>query len=221
LLGGYLVQRWQQRNWHQQQSFSSCEKEYIALKELADEVSTLLGIRLFRMKKLLQVINLPFEKVSNALSEYDEATGKWNDKLNSFYSRITILASYNRTRVLEDNIQHRLFLAGRRLERLVKTRMAAQSVPQSEIQAISYLLDRAQAATFTFTRDLVKLLERRRTELYFGIYVSFTKGNIDEFSNWQLIKALFVREIDSYSILCPPRDLRFPRERLGPRSGIY
>jgi len=57
LIGNWLVQGWQQRNWLLQQRFLGHEKEYFALKDLADEIASLLGARIYQCRRLLR--NLP------------------------------------------------------------------------------------------------------------------------------------------------------------------
>lgn len=47
LIGNRLAQAWQARNWLLQQRFLGQEKEYVELKELADEIASLLGVRIY------------------------------------------------------------------------------------------------------------------------------------------------------------------------------
>ena len=41
LIGGRLLQKWQLRNWLNQQKFLGAEKDYIALQELFDDIVAL------------------------------------------------------------------------------------------------------------------------------------------------------------------------------------
>lgn len=85
IVGNWLVQRWQARTWIAQQRFLGFEKEYVALKDLVEEIGQLLGARIYYMQRLAFALRsgVP-ETVSLIAAEHDEAVRKWNERLASF-----------------------------------------------------------------------------------------------------------------------------------------
>src|SRR5207245_734489 len=72
LLGNWFIQRWQHRNWVAQQQFLGEEKEYLALKQLWEELARLSGTRLSRMRRLVLVLrSRDDEIVKSRLADYD------------------------------------------------------------------------------------------------------------------------------------------------------
>jgi hypothetical protein len=202
LIGNRLLQQWQARNWFLQQRFLGHEKEYIALKELADEIASLLGIRLFRMRRLNRVLSSgDFEQIKDRSREYDESLKRWNERLTSFYIRLPMLADYGLTWRLEHKIQHELVRIGGNLENLAKERLAGKSITKGAPSSIEAELNQVQGKSITLTKELLAELRTRRTDVYYGKRLPFSPENLRHFSTWQLIKALFVRDIDSLSVV--------------------
>src|SRR5579859_5875215 len=193
--GNRLLHAWQTRTWMLQQRFLGKEKEYVALKELADEIASLLGVRIFRMRRLNRSLATgTIDEIAALRTEYEDALRRWNEKLASFYIRLPVLADYAFTWELEHQIQSDLVRIGTALERLVKERLSgAPSVKAGEPTRIEGELNRLQGKAIEVNKRLLHELKARRVDVYYGKRLKFTAENLRHFSTWQLIKALFVR----------------------------
>lgn len=209
LVGNQLIQRWQHRNWLHQQHFIGAEKEYSALRELVTEISGLINKRLYKMRRLLWSISNPDPtKMDKSLQEYDVTITTWNESLNSFYVRLNFYLSYYDTTTLEKQIHERFQRAGGKLEQFVRQKRAGSPPSDAEVAALERSLTSLQVASVNFIRDLTREAEHKKNIVYFGRDVPFSRKNITHFSTWELIKGLFVRNIDSFSVRRPSSHFR-------------
>jgi hypothetical protein len=202
LIGNWLLHKWQARTWLLQQRFLGKEKEYVALKELTDELASLLGIRIFRMRRLNWLVaSGTVADIADRLREYDEALQRWNEKLASFYIRLPMLADYQFAWQLEHLIQADLVSIGGEIEGLVKKRKASVPVLKGEPFKIEVELNKLQGKVIALTKRLLHEVKERRVDVYYGKKVLFSAANLRYFSTWQLVKALFVRDVDSLAVI--------------------
>lgn len=212
IVGNRLVNLWQHRNWLNQQKFLSIEKEYTALNELFDELTTLSGKRLYRMRRFLVATLHDDEKtLEDRRKEYDEALTAWNDKLNSFFIRLTFYARYDMALRLERIIQANFTLAGSRIEALARKRKENNSVLKHEIAPVEKQLNNIQGLLFEFNRDIMRYIKQKREETYTGVTVELTSETIELFPTWVLFKSLFKTRQEFPSIVCSAADLNLPR----------
>jgi hypothetical protein len=209
IIGNQLVQRWQHRTWLHQQRFLGAEKEFVALRDLATELSAAISARLYKMRRLLwAVCGQDDEKLAQRLSEYDLALVNWNESLTSFYVRLAFCTHYYDSTSLERLIHEPFQQAGADLERLVRHRRNGTKVSAKQRSDLERTFNQLQAASWEFSRDLMRAVEQKREDVYEGEHVGFHRYTMDRFSTWELIKALFVREIDSFSVRRTSSDLR-------------
>jgi len=207
LIGNRVLQAWQARNWFLQQRFLGQEKEYIALKELSDEIATLLGVRIFYMQRLIRtLVNGDDAKITARIKEYDEALKRWNERLTSFYVRLPILTQYELARRLEENIQAKLVSAGATIEQLAANRAPGVGIQKADANRVEREILAIQGQAISFNKKLLYLVRSRRTDVYFGTPIKFSPHTVNHFSTWQLVKALFIRDINSFSIVRTPTD---------------
>lgn len=207
VIGNRLLQTWQSRNWLLQQRYLGWEKEYLALKELADEISTLLGVRIFHMQRLNWALaSGTDDRVKVCLQEYDETLKRWNERLTSFYIRLPILANYDLAQRLETSVQDRLVKCGRAIEELASRRKAGKAAQDELRGEVERDLNLIQGQAIAFNKSLLDFVQSRRGDVYYGKRLHFSPQDIEHYSTWMLVKALFVREIDSLSIVRPPLD---------------
>lgn len=191
VIGNRLIHAWQFRNWIKQQRFLGAEKEFFALKELSEEIVELSSRRLNKMQRLLSGLRLKNEVFEIRFSEYDEILSNWNERLPSFYVRLTMLSTYDFTLDLEGI--HQYFVnAGRKLEALVRVRRREGQVEAKSIEELAALLNGIQASMFEFNRELLRSVQRAQEIAYVGVETRFGPETVNLFSNWQLFKAVFV-----------------------------
>jgi hypothetical protein len=211
LVGNRLVQAWQQRNWLAQQRFLGHEKEYIALKELVDEIASLLGARIYHTQRLLfNLLRSSEAELLARIAEYDDVVKRWNERLTTFYVRLPLLAGETLAPRLDSRIQARLARTGRVIDEMVYRRRRGEAVDKRAIGEALTAVNSVQGTALKFNKELLRIVERRRIEVYYGTRIRFTAANLERFSTWQLIKALFMRDINSLSVLCPTLDLDSP-----------
>jgi|WetSurMetagenome_2_1015567.scaffolds.fasta_scaffold24954_3 hypothetical protein len=211
LIGARLAQAWQQRNWIRQQQFLGGEKNYIALRDLAAELAKLLGARQYRMRQLLYAaFSLSEQEMEDRLLDYRTVLADWNESLPSFFVRLTTYGGWDYTYSLEETLQTGLVSAGARIEAAVRRRRAGKPHPPGERTAIERDLNRLQGRINAFNRDLLGKLDRVRREIYFGQSIPYNTYWLDDFSTLDLIKALFVRDVDGHSIVRPLAHPKLP-----------
>lgn len=185
-----------------QQRFLGQEKEYVALKELADEIASLLGVRIFHMRRLNRVLpGASANRVDLVLQEYDEVLKHWNERLPSFYIRLPMLAPDGLAQRLENTMQAELVKIGASIESLVAKRKAGEPVSKTLTNRIENDLNVVQGRSISFNKYLLGVMHSRRTDVYYGKRFEFSPQNFKHFSTWNLVKALFVRDINSLSVI--------------------
>lgn len=194
------MQAWQARNWLLQQRFAGQEKEYVELKELADEIACLLGTRIYRMQRLATGLLQAADDRPNDFAEYDEALKHWNERLTSFYVRLPLLADFDLALRLETTIQHELVRVGSELEDLIHVRRSGVKVGRTAVLKLKDKLNMLQGRAVNFNKTMLHVVTARRTEVYFEKEITFAPEHLKYFSTWQLFKALFVRDIHSLSV---------------------
>lgn len=206
-VGNRLLQAWQMRSWLAQQRFLGHEKEYAALRELADQVASLLGTRIFHMQRVLRVLG---GDIGNDFDihhdSYRESVIQWNERLASFYVRLAMLLGDRFALNLERRIQNRLVAASSTIDALIRDTKAQKPISRKLIRSVRDDVNRLQGRAIEFNKSLLSAVQQRRTDVYYGKRISFTVGNLKHFSTWRLVKALFIRDIDLYSIARTPLD---------------
>lgn len=167
LIGNRLLQAWQARNWFLQQRFLGQEKEYLGLKELADEIGTLLSVRIFYMQRLIRALaSGSDDKAQSCLKDYDKALKRWNERLTSFYIRLPMLADYDLALRLENYIQNELVKTGAAIENLTTKRKAGASIPRNQSMQVEKELNAIQGRAISFSKRLLNVVQSRRADVY-------------------------------------------------------
>ncbi|MDB5734392.1 MAG: hypothetical protein JWN16_1029 [Alphaproteobacteria bacterium] len=215
LIGNWLVQSWQQRSWLKQQRFLGEEKEYVALKQLWDEIVELSGARLTRMRRLSSVVRRgDIETVRSRLSDYDGSVLRWNEKFQSFQVRLLRYTSGSALAFsLENQIQPQFVTCGRQLELLVNDRIAGQTIERKSVVSATHNLDRLSHALTIFNRDVLRVVQAQKTRTYEGVKIELGPQTVSEFRNWELFKALFHFRVEPYYVIRPSFDLVLPDDR--------
>ena len=210
LVGNRLLQQWQHRSWLTQQQFLGHQKEYEALKLLSEELAAIMGSRVYHMRRLAWATRRTEAQVDDRLKSYDAILTKWNESLTSFLVRLTFYADYGTARTLEVRLQTAFTEAGAMVESLVRRFRSGSEISLYDLNPIGVRLNSLQGEVFRFNRDMLRVVEQMRERAYFGERIPFNAGTIRKYSNWELIQALFVRDVDRHSIFRAPPDPRVP-----------
>ena len=210
-LANWLVHRWQQRNWLNQQRYLGAEKEYIVLKELSDEIAALAGARLFRMHRLALVLRHSDDAlIKKRLEDYDNAQISWNDKLSSFLTKLRMYTPYRLAVHLEERVQRRFVRVGAQLERATAERLRGNNLPAGSIANLEKVLNNLHGEIITFSREMLRLVLSRRTMTYSGTRLTLSQETLELFPTSQLLKALFKRRAEPLSIVRTAADIDPP-----------
>lgn len=208
LIGNQLVQRWQQRNWVHQQRFLGAEKEYIALRELSDELSKAIAVRLYRMRRLLWSLRRSdTDLIASRLQDYDSTAVAWNESLSSFYVRLAFYVGGGDSISLEHRIHEPFQQAGADLEQLVRLHRSGNSNLGAALTRLELRMNSLQGKSLDFTKDLMRVVERKKRTVYAGTVIHYSRHTIDQFSTWELIKVTFARDVDRFSVRRSSSDL--------------
>jgi len=220
-VGNWLVQRWQQRNWVDQQRFLGEQKHYENVAHLCDEIVDLSGRRVWRMRRLLASLSpQDQELIRRRLAEYDEVLSEWNAKLIGFNVRLTYFAAYEMVTRLEHEVQSRFVELGSELERLVKQRLARGASDRRSLLHLEYRLNSLSGSVSKYNRDLLSMAEIQKTKTYYGRQIPLNSDTLQHFPTWELIKGLFKPRIQPHTIVRSPTDLRAPFGSGNPGSGV-
>jgi hypothetical protein len=201
LVANRLLQSWQLRRWLQEQRYLGQEKEYQALRELAEELSALISVRIFHMRLLNRAAARGLKDLlDKRLVEYDSSLRKWNERLSTFYIRLPLLGTETLSYRLERSLQKRLVATGAIVEDMARTCAMGNQVAKGLAIKVENDLNDIHGRAIIFNQELLQLVKSRRTDVYFGTRIKFKRSNLARFSTWYLIKAIFVRDIDSLSV---------------------
>ena len=111
------------------------------------------------------------------------------------------------------SIQNSLVAIGSQIDELIYLKKSGKQIEDYEVREILKRLNKIQGKAINFNKKLLGVVESRRMEVYYGVKVQFSLYNLEKFSTWQLFKALFIRDVNSFSIVCPTLDLYMPFRR--------
>ncbi len=166
------------------------------------------------MKRLLlSISSLSLDEMELNVNEYRIVLTTWNNNLNAYYVKLTLYADYGKTYYLEHSIQKNFYSSGQKIENLVRQRRSKSALRKSDLTSIFRDLDNLQARIFKFNRDLLFSMEDIRRRVFFGRKLYYNNSSILQFSNLELIKALFVSDVDAHAVFRASVNPSFPRRR--------
>ena len=197
VIGNYLVQRWQQRNWRQQQLVLRGEKNIDALKLAIDDLMNLADSRSYRSRRLLLQLRPDqpalgdSELFDEILKDYIKSVVAWNDKFNSLCVRLTMYSKSCHSNNLEKNIQPQFVEISHRIEQLLKGVNYSKHFFDKEKRSIDACFNWLNGSTSELYKALIRDLKSRERKNYLGSQIQFEKDTLEQFSTWHLTKALF------------------------------
>jgi hypothetical protein len=221
VVGNWLVQRWQQRNWLTQHSLQRDEKQIEELRALIDEILRLGDARSYRTRRaILQLNSTDSAKFQRTKEDYEQAVVNWNDRFNSMCVGLTMYAAYQPyTERLEGIIQPLFVSVSEKLDTAIEIR-GNQIVLGSLIAQMENDLNEISGKLFRFGRDLVRLLLTKQKEAYDGKLILFCKENLELFPRWYLFKMLFQPTFPMQAVSSAALNLRHPFVSRSQRSWI-
>jgi hypothetical protein len=188
-------------------AFSGRRERVLALKDLFPEISSAIGTRLYQTQRLFWALKSQSEAVEERVKLYDAAVTEWSGRLGSFYARLTINANYKYTLDLERKLHIPFQAIGAQLEAEVRRRRAGGTITKTKTDALEKELTALSGSQVSYSRDLLSAVEDKRKSVYFGRRIPFNERTMTKLSNWELIKALFIRDIDSHAVVRSTTDL--------------
>ncbi|MCW2096766.1 hypothetical protein [Lelliottia nimipressuralis] len=207
VIGNKIIIKFQRDNWLYQQKFQNNEKDLKEFEKVVAEINSLISSRISRMRIYID------EKISND-GEVEDATragyiklkDEWNDKLNNFYHFLFTHESTDLSMYLEKEIQE-TFVSIHNDMRHADVNELKKSNTMNKLNLLS-----------NKSSNLMKLMEERKKQKRSSIYdetkIFFTKENLDEFSTFFMLKALFFRFPNANSISRSPFSSNVPSRRL-------
>lgn len=207
VVGNKIIIKFQRDNWLYQQKFQNNEKDLKEFEKVIAEINSLISSRISRMRIYVD------EKISNngkvedaTRSGYINLKDEWNDKLNNFYHFLFTHESTDLSLYLEREIQ----------ENFVSIHNDMRH-PDVKTLIINKTMNKLNLLS-NKSSNLMKLMEERKKQKRSNIYdetkIYFTKENLDEFSTFYMLKALFFRSPNAHSISRSPFSSNVPSRRL-------
>ncbi|WP_156367295.1 hypothetical protein [Novosphingobium sp. KN65.2] len=202
IAGNFLVQRWQMRNWREQQRQLGYKAELDDLRKLIEEISTKYADRHNAMRNVISSLAPNSHLVlEEALDAYRGQVVIWNGALNSFYVRLRISIDYASAIRLEHDVHEPFALAGRKIEAVVRAKRQGEEISWRDLSEAKELLNKLQGTSYGFLRDLTTDYSDRRSEIFEGRKIFYRDGVLTEYSTFDLIKAIFALPIDKFYII--------------------
>lgn len=211
LLGNRLVQRWQQRNWLQQQRLLKAQQQLGELQKVIDEVMALANARYYRTRKLSWQLGIADDaRIEDLRRDYENSVNAWNEKFTAFQVQLTVYGTFeSATNLLEDDVQMKFINISARLDPYLRKgadlsgfRRVRLSL-EGEFTALS-------AAMFRTFRALANELKEKVNLTYFGKSVPFSEDTLETFSTSYLLKALFKSSNPPQAVIGPVSNSSIP-----------
>jgi hypothetical protein len=200
--GNWVLHRWQLRNWFAQQRHADHQQELDELRKLLDEILLGASARLDAMRSVHAEMKLKGE-VDDAVMRYKREISAWNTKLHSWFAKVTFYLNWSMTYSLEHHIHGSFVRAGKELEKGIKIFRMGRELPHSASAAIELSLNALSGAIDNYLRSFLKYTDDRRREIRYGRHLGYNSRDILEYSTLQLIKSLFISDVDAIDIVRP------------------
>lgn len=206
-IGNKIIHAWQMRTWLLQQKMLGEEKDFSALASVVDEISTLAARRLFEAEQIAAAIREGSgQAITSCRADYRAAVAAWNERLPVFYAKLIVGGNRNLAYVLERKIQKRFYDAHGLIASAILQVEAGRQFNTHNMLVLARCLMTLRAVTSRFNQQMLLFLQARRSDTKIGQKIYFNEFNLQYFSTWQLLKAIFVRDINALSIIRPPLD---------------
>jgi hypothetical protein len=168
------------------------------------------------MRRLLRCLpGSDDDTVNQRLAQHSEALIEWNDKLGSFYARLSVLATHAMSVHLEEGIQTDFVSLWSQVESLTNKRLSNEKPDRKIVGSLDEEMNRLQGKIIQFTKTMLRLIRAQKVKTYVGTRVDFDESTLEIFPTWELVKALFKPRKEPLSIIRTPADMDPPRLGFG------
>lgn len=205
VIGNKIIQSRQQDSWIAQQRFNGQEKEYLELKVLSDQIASSINVRIYAMRRLaLQLRKVRTSVDESVIKDYKDAVKYWNENVSSYYIRLSQLGQEKFRYQLEKYLHGPMRQQSVVLDANIQQKNADEA--WREMNSVTKSLNKINGDALNFNQALLNRVHLLRKQIYFPERIRFTRGTIQKFSTWQLVKAVFITDVDGMSILRSPLD---------------
>lgn len=213
IVGTKLAHSWQARASKENRFFEASRDMYQQMIAAADQLSDLVGRRLYASQRLCLVSNDSIMR-DDVIRRYKDIVLDWNEKLLAIELSIRTRFRHSSLREFE-LLQSDFYHIGRHLENFIS---GNNSKKKSEILHDIGIL---RQKFFRFTQSMMNEAQILHRQMHFGVNVPYELQSLDKMSTQNLIKLLFTSRIESQSIVRSPTDFGLPVQIRDARFGIH
>lgn len=186
IVGSFLAQYYQKKNFIYQTKIIKLQKEIDRLKELADNIEKLAGMRIFYGRNLIDNSD---KRESNEFTEarrqYRTSVEKWNESLSSFFIELRSLGLTQLAFDLERNVHDNLRKAHSLIDELIRKNN------KIDISKIGKHYSMAFDGLRNVSKNIMSETEKKWDKIISGNSEKLSQYNLSDASIVTLIIAIF------------------------------
>lgn len=196
IVGSYMAQRYQRRNFIHQVKTAKIEKEIERIRVLANNIEKMAGMRIFYGRQLIDVFLDGNNKVQidKSREDYRRSVRDWNENLSSFYIEIRSLGLGDLDLKLESGVHNNL----RNAHCIIDDKVRKNK--EIIISEIGYYHSRAFSEMRSVSRELISNIDLRWGSIVSNNEVNLSISNLEQANLYTLFIALFHKRPDTLRI---------------------
>lgn len=152
------------------------------------------------MKRLaLQLSSTSREHDNSSVEDYKEATKAWNQNLGSIYVRLSQLGKTQYRYKLESELHNPMRRASVEIDKALH-----DTIHRQKLVPVIYQLNSITRSALNYNERLLREVHNFRRHIYFPEKIYFSRDTMFHFSTWQLVKAIFVADVNRISVIRSP-----------------
>jgi hypothetical protein len=154
------------------------------------------------MRGLLNAIKIE-SNVEDSVKEYKGTISEWNTSIHSWFAKMTFLIDWNTTLSLESDVHGRFVAVGGKLEALIRDYRRDGQVSGRAIASVDAALNALAGQIDRFLKRILKHIKNRREIVKNGKRLFYRLEDLPEYTTFDLVKTLFVSDVDRINIIRP------------------